>query len=451
MPSNLERVASRLQCPRCLAASLPGRPRAAAWQVMDDGRRRALVCRACRATYPCEDGVLVLIDGCQDPEIAREREAARQTERDPALGGMAASFDDLSRAEGALAEAMLALPYGDGSRYYDEPGYFANVRSSAAGFTFVLQNIGARPGERLLDLGADLTWSTSHFARRGLECTGVDINHHLPIARLFERGYGISYDLVQADMTDVPFTDAAFDVVVAFNALHHGNRLGALAGHIARILAPGGRLGFVEPYCQAEADKEAFGRAQIGAGISEHVYLLEEWHRAFAQAGLVVRTHRVADSFAAIYEKPSGPVAPPPESRASRDDLFAGFYDGRLTVLLDPPPMVRPGETFDVVVRVENLGRHTWCTNSYFLVRASYHLHRAGATAELGDLVAWDNVRTPLPTAISPRDAVTMALKVTAPATAGDYVAEIDLLQEYISWFAPHGVESPRVRFRVVR
>jgi hypothetical protein len=49
-----------------------------------------------------------------------------------------------------------------------------------------------------------------------------------------------------------------------------------------------------------------------------------------------------------------------------------------------------------------------------------------------------------------PGDAVAMAMKVTAPATTGDYVAEIDLLQEYISWFAPHGVESRRVRFRVV-
>jgi SAM-dependent methyltransferase len=440
--------------------------------VIDDSLRRALACQACGATYPCENGVLILTEDCRDPEIAREREAARQTERDPALGGLGASFDDLSRAEGPLAEAMLALPYGDGSHYYDEPGYFANVRSSVAGFTFVLQNIGARPGERLLDLGADMTWSTSHFARRGLECTGVDINHHLPIAQLFERGYGVSYDLVQADMTDIPFSDASFDVVVGINTLHHSNRLGALAANIARILKPGGRLGFVEPYCQAEADKEAFGRAQIGAGISEHVYLLDQWHHAFAQAGLLVRTHRVADSFAAIYEKPQGPVSPPPEARASRDDLFAGFYDGRLTVLLDPPSVVRPGEVFDVLLRVETRGRHTWCTNSHFLVRASYHLYRAGlprrspdnglgakaggagmagrGAGEMGELVAWDNVRTPLPAAVSPGDAVAMAMKVTAPATTGDYVAEIDLLQEYISWFAPHGVESRRVRFRVV-
>lgn len=445
---NPQRLASRLQCPRC---------KTSIWRIEDDHRARALACRTCGSRYPCENGVLIMTAGCEDPEIAREREAALRTERDPALGGINESFDDLSRAEGPLKDAMLALPYGDGSRYYQEPGYFTNVRSSVSGFNFVLQNVGAKPGEQLLDLGADVTWSTSHFARRGLECTAVDINHHLPVAHLFQRHYGVSYDLVQADMTTAPFNDAAFDIVIGIDALHHSNRLDALAANIARILEPGGRLGFVEPYCRTEADKEAFGRAQIGAGISEHVYLLEEWHRALALAGLVVRSHRVAESFAAVYEKP---LAMTPEMHASGDDLFAGFYDGCLTVLLDPPSVVRPGEVVDVLLRVENRGRHTWCTNSHFLVRASYHLYRAGgagaaggtggAGTDTGDLVSWDNPRTALPMEIAPGDAITMAMKVTAPEASGDYVAEIDLLQEYLSWFSPRGIESPRMRFRVV-
>ena len=168
------------------------------------------------------------------------------------------------------------------------------MRSSAGGFSFVLRNLHVTAGERLLDLGADMTWSTSQFARLGVECTAVDVNHHLPIAHLFERTYGVSYDLVEADMTTAPFRDSTFDVIVGINALHHSNNLQALARNIVRMLTPSGRLGLVEPYCQTEADKEAFGRALIGAGISEHVYPLDEWHRAFATAGLVVRTHRVA-------------------------------------------------------------------------------------------------------------------------------------------------------------
>ncbi len=446
MPTDLDRVASRLQCPRCggphLVAAKPGRFFRAT---------PGLKCSACDARFPCEDGVLVLSGPDEHPDIAREREAALATERNAALGGIDESFDDLARAEGPLKEALLALPFGDGSRYYEGPGYFANVRSSVGGFTFVLQNLGIAPGERLLDLGADMTWSTSQFARRGLDCTAVDINHHLRVAHLFERNYGLSYDLVQGDMTALPFRDATFDIVVGLDALHHATRLDALAVNIARMLKPGGRLGLVEPYCQTEADKEAFGRAQIEAGISEHVYLLEEWHRALALAGLVVRNHRIAESFAAIYEKPRGPVSPRAEERTSRDDLVAGFYEGHLTVLMPPPAVMRPGETVDVLLRIENRSPHVWCTNSHFLVRASYHLHRAGdaGSAPEGGLVSWDNPRTPLPAEIAPGDAVRMALKLTAPRERGAYVAEIDLLQEYIGWFSPR-VESPRVRFTVV-
>jgi len=109
---------------------------------------------------------------------------------------------------------------------------------------------------------------------------------------------------------------------------------------------------------------------------------------------------------------------------------------------------------------VENRSRHTWCTNSHFLVRLTYHLYSAGlprASADDGtsaqagvELVSWDNPRTALPAEIAPGDAVTMALQVTAPQVSGDYVAEIDLLQEYISWFAEKGTQPRRVRFAVV-
>lgn len=417
------------------------------------------MCRSCGARYPCERGVLTLHEARENPEIASEREAARATERDPALGGINDSFDDLASAEGPLKDAVLALPAGDGSRYYQEPGYFCNVRSSVPAFSFVLENLHVAAGERLLDLGADLTWSTSEFARRGLECTALDINHHLPTAHLFERHFGVSYDLIQADMTTAPFGDSTFDVIVGINALHHSNNLEALATNIARMLAPGGRFGLVEPYCQSEADKGTFGRAQIGAGISEHVYPLEQWHRAFTAAGLAARTHRVADSFAAVYEKPrkatsSGERAAPPA------DLFDGFYDARLTVLREPPSRVRPGEVLEVPVRVENHGRHTWSANTCFCVALSHHLYAAAAPGRSADggapsntgleLISWDNQRSVLPTEMAPGDMVTMALQVTAPQASGEYVAEIDLVQEFISWFAAKGAEPRRVRFAVV-
>ncbi len=422
-------------------------------------REEGLTCRACGAHLPCDRGVLVIREGREQPDIARERAAALATERDPALGGIDDSFDDLANAEGPLKEALLALPFGDGSRYYEEPGYFLNVRTSVEAFSFVLRHLQSAPGERLLDLGADLTWFTALLAGRGLECTAVDINHHLTTARLFERRYNVSYDLVEADMTAVPFRDSTFDLIIGINALHHSNDLQALAANIARMLAPGGRLGLVEPYCQAESDKDTFGRAQIAAGISEHVYTLDEWHRAFATAGLVAQTHRVADSFAAVYAKPPHGAAPTSGSRPCSDDLFDGFYGASLTVALEPPSQLQPDEVVEVKVRVENRGRHTWCANTRYMVALSYHLYRPGPGGESAEtpggkeaweLLSWDNPRTPLPTEMAPGAVTTITMPIKAPQARGNYLAEIDLVQEYVSWFATNGSEPLRIRFAVV-
>ena len=87
------------------------------------------------------------------------------------------------------------------------------------------------------------------------------------------------------DMHLPAFRDGAFDAITAFNALHHTHRLEALIGTLAAALRPGGRLCVVEPYWFLEAVRQAFGAAQIEAGINENVYRLEEWHRWFVQAG----------------------------------------------------------------------------------------------------------------------------------------------------------------------
>ena len=367
--------------------------------------------------------------------VTLEREGVRRTEHNAALGGINDEFEDLSRAQGALKEAILSLPYGDNSRYYSELGYFANVRAAVPAFEFLVGNLNLHAGERLLDLGADLTWSTYQMARRGLNCTAVDINHHLSVGRLFEAHSGISYHRVRADMRDVPFLSNTFDVVLAMNALHHAARIEPVAVNIARMLKRGGRLAFVEPYCATKEAKSAFGRAQIEAGISEQTYLLEEWHQAFVDVGLRLRTLRVSDSFSAVYEKAGG---------ADRG-LFARFYDGRL-VVLDAPSEVLPASVFLITIAVENRGNAVWTSLSQFPVHASYHLRR-GARGDV--LHSFDNVRTPLPSAIAPGQHETLAVNVTAPSEPGEYVAELDLVHESVAWFASKGLGRHRVRFRV--
>jgi SAM-dependent methyltransferase len=238
-------------------------------------------------------------------------------------------------------------------------------------------------------------------------------------------------------MRDVPFRSGIFDVVLAMNALHHAERIEPVAMNIARMLRHGGRLGFVEPYCATEEQKAAFGRAQIEAGISEQTYLLSEWHHVFIDAGLRLKVLRVSDSFSAVYEKADG---------ANRD-LFARFYDGRLSVL-DAPSDVAPASVFRVTIALENRSNAVWSPVSHFPVQASYHLSRRTSGEDV--LQSFDNARTPLASELGPGQQATMAVEVTAPSEPGEYVAEIDLVHESVTWFASKGLEGSRaVRFRV--
>jgi hypothetical protein len=201
------------------------------------------------------------------------------------------------------------------------------------------------------------------------------------------------------------------------------------------MLRHGGRLAFSEPYCATEEAKAAFGRAQIEAGISEQTYLLHEWHQAMVDAGLRLRVSRVSDSFGAVYEKADG----------GDRDLFARFYDGRLTVL-DTPSVVQPGSVLLAPILLENRGNGVWTSVSQFPVYASYHVRRAAPEGDV--LLSFDNPRTRLPFEIGPGHRATMAVEVTVPVEPGDYAVEIDLVHEYVAWFAPKGLGRHVVRFR---
>ncbi len=421
--TTLDHFTASLACPQCGQAQ---------WAALPN----AIRCARCGGEYPVVEDVLDLTGACEDTAIRREREAACETERDPSLGGINEQFEDLAAVDGPLKSAILALPYGDGSKYYREPGYFWNVHGSVAAFDFLLAHLDARHGQRLLDLGADLTWSTAHMARRGLQCTAVDINHHLAAGRLFSDHYGVAYSLIRADMSRASFRDAAFDVVLAINALHHVSDLQQVASNIARVLRRGGRLAFVEPYCAHEEDRRRFGAAQIEAGINEHTYLLQEWHQAFTRAGLAVKCHRICDSFAAVYEK----------AGAAASDLFSGFYEGTLSAVT--PPAREVGSSGPaVIVQIRNAGTGVWCEQSVFPVRASYHLYRVDAGARVP--VSFDNARTVLPSEIEPGGQLTVTVQVSKPVQPGQYVAEVDLVHEGVRWFSERGLRPLPLTFSV--
>lgn len=415
--SPLERdVLPRLRCLAC-----GGRPH----HRTADG----VACDACGRELPVREGVLYARAANEDGAVIAERDAVLAIERNRQPGDEGFGFEQVLGDE-ALQRALLTLPYGE-AHVPTYGSYFHEVSKFAASFDFVLGQLAVTPPACVLDIGADLTWSTAQLARRGYRPIGIDINHHLeaagPLGRL-----ATPYAVVNTDMHSAAFGDGVFDAITAFNALHHSAKLGALAANLGRMLRPGGRLGFIEAYWYYAQARESFGVEQIAAGINENVYRLEEWHAAFVAAGLELLVFAAGRSFDAVYERTGRPGRVLTREAAVRE-LFERYYDVSFSVPTSAVAAVA-GVPLDVDVVVHNRGQAAWLSDSQVPVFASYHL-QAGD----GALVAFDNVRTALPGHVAPGADTRLRLRLEPPSTPGAYRIEVDLVHEGVTWFRDRG------------
>jgi SAM-dependent methyltransferase len=390
-------------------------------------------CRGCGESHVYRDDVLWITTPDEHPEVVSERRSVAAVEDAPDLGGWHDGGAAAAAEDPALRQAYLSLPYANELPHFQQPGYFANVARFASEFDLIVDQVARatldrRAGDpdraiRLLDLGADGTWSTARLAARGFECVALDITDHLALAQVY-RDVAPPYALINVDMHEPVFRDEAFDVITAFNVMHHSTRLAQLARNIARMLRPGGVLGFVEPYVETQAQKHAFGDAQKGAGINENVHTLDEWHAALTAAGLSLRSWALTESFNGLYQK-SGP------SHSFREEA----YRAELSV---EPRTVRAscGSPARFTVAVANRGTAIWSSAPPRPVRLSYHVRRTligGA-----EMVAFDNPRTDLRGFLTPSDTHSYVVEVTLDAP-GEYEIEFDLVHETVTWFAERG------------
>ncbi len=408
----------------------------------------AFTCRNCSAAVAVRDGIPHVREAAEDIAITREREAVLQMEEAPLVQPTDFSLRSLLADRGALLDAFASLPYDDGSAFFRDNEYFRNVSGFAGVFDYVLGQLDASASGRVLDVGADLTWSTARLAARGWRAVGIDINEHLAASCALRRR-GPGYAVVNMDMHLPAFRAEAFDLVTAFNALHHSHRIETLINTLTAALRPGGRFCIVEPYWYVEAVRQVFGASQIEVGINENVYRLEEWHRCFVQAGLELETFMISHSLNAVYVKrPAGATARRLTLVEAEAELFAEHYRVAFQAPAELGGVVPAGATFELPVTVHNRGRAGWSSEGQIPVFASYHLFQLdGATRSV---TAFDNARTPLGAYLAPGSSRLVRVRVTAPATPGEYELDLDLVHEARCWFAEYGGSSSTVRLRVI-
>jgi 4-amino-4-deoxy-L-arabinose transferase-like glycosyltransferase len=116
--------------------------------------------------------------------------------------------------------------------------------------------------------------------------------------------------------------------------------------------------------------------------------------------------------------------------------------------LLEAPGVLRAGRPAGLRVFVRNEGAATWRARErdgepYQLSLGNHWLDAAGR------VLANDDGRARLPRDLAPGEGVELNLHVNAPNAPGDYLLELDMIQEGVSWFAHRGSRTLRAPVRV--
>lgn len=127
--------------------------------------------------------------------------------------------------------------------YSDAP--FEQLAESAADIhDHLVDALGVKPGERWLDLATGTGPVAVRAARRGAQVTGQDLADGLigTARRLAaEQGVPVTYEV--GDCEALPYPDASFDVISSAHGAVFAPDHRAIAGELARVCRPGGRIG----------------------------------------------------------------------------------------------------------------------------------------------------------------------------------------------------------------
>ena len=134
--------------------------------------------------------------------------------------------------------------------------------------------LGVRPGERVLDLGCGFGRHAFESARHGAHVVACDMSlaELKDVSGMFK---ALAYDtstVTNGDATRLPFADASFDRIIASEVLEHVPDDGAAFAELARVLKPGGTIAITVP-----------------AWLAERVCwaLSDEYHAPFVEGGHV--------------------------------------------------------------------------------------------------------------------------------------------------------------------
>lgn len=170
----------------------------------------------------------------------------------------------------------------------------SSARRGAQRYRWIRENATVPERSVCLEIGC----GSAEFAARFVEglrparyvATDIDPRQLEEAARTlrkrFPGGSPASLEVKQADMLELPFPDATFDVVLAFVALHHASashldfsQVPRALSEVDRVLRPGGLLVY----------SELFHKEGIRTWLTEHAYIVATAQRRFRLESVVAR------------------------------------------------------------------------------------------------------------------------------------------------------------------
>jgi hypothetical protein len=102
------------------------------------------------------------------------------------------------------------------------------------------------------------------------------------------------------------------------------------------------------------------------------------------------------------------------------------------------PTVIEPGQKQTISVTVKNTGDSTWPARLPHGI--TYHIKLGNHWLDaMGHPVVFDDGRTYLPHDVHPGEEAMMTLTITGPEQPGNYLLELDLVQEAVNWFGATG------------
>lgn len=153
----------------------------------------------------------------------------------------------MKSAKARAIDQWTAIPCGS-TATAAEPGtieFFAEVRRHRyADAPWMLESLGFRDhaGARVLEVGVGLGTDHCEWLDGGARAVGIDLTpRHIELAAAHVRATGHEPILARSDAENLPFKDAAFDLVYSFGVLHHTPGTERAIDEVWRVLRPGGR------------------------------------------------------------------------------------------------------------------------------------------------------------------------------------------------------------------